>query len=352
LPTTIALDSIDLRYPPAPGIDELRAAIAAYYQHFYGASITAEHVAVFAGGRPAIYATLAFLHSDILVVVERTEYTPYYDMLQRLGRRHVLVASGPENRFAPELDEYDAATRRADPKAPRAFVLKSNPCNPTGVTWRGERLRSLVAWCSQPDRGGLIDEAYELIADPPPASALEFVTDIDATNLFVVGAATKGWQAPGIRVGWVVAARRHIEIFRNFSSIAMGGVSRASQKYVVELLRRERAEQVRRAIGEFYSAQRRRYATGLANLACELFTGDGGFYHWARLPGSLTADEFNARLFAENAAILPGRLCDMQRGAGGSTLDHFIRFSFGPLEPGSYEADMAILKRALADRKA
>jgi DNA-binding transcriptional MocR family regulator len=33
----------------------------------------------------------------------------------------------------------------------------------------------------------------------------------------VISAATKGLQAPGIRLGWVVAAKKHIKVFRNVS---------------------------------------------------------------------------------------------------------------------------------------
>lgn len=39
----------------------LKEAIANYYKKFYGANITADNVAVFAGGRPALIATLLFL---------------------------------------------------------------------------------------------------------------------------------------------------------------------------------------------------------------------------------------------------------------------------------------------------
>ena len=78
------------------------------------------------------------------------------------------------------------------------------------------------------------DEAYELFHNPP-TSALEFIDDINDSNLFISGAATKGLQAPGIRIGWIVAAKRYIEILGNYSSFGMGGVSRPSQLYALEL---------------------------------------------------------------------------------------------------------------------
>lgn len=339
LPESIAITATDRMYPKADGQPPLRQAIAAYYNEFYGAAITADHVAVFAGGRPAIFAILAFLRDEVSVAIEETEYTPYYDLLQVLGREHALIPSHRGNRFRPTLADH--------PQTRPLLLVKSNPCNPTGVATCGDELRTLVAAYSEPGRGALLDEAYEFFCDPEPESALRYVEDIDATDLFVVGAATKGLQVPGMRVGWVVAARKHIEIFRNYSSFGMGGVSRAAQLYVTELLQTDRVRQARQAIADFYGAQRRRYGEGLRKLGFELFTGSGGFYHWAQLPGGMTGDAFNERLFAHAAGILPGRLCDMGRRGERGPLGNMIRFSFGPLPPESFAGDMEILARCV-----
>ncbi len=387
IPTSISFSHADLKYPPATGGMELLVAIRDYYNHFYGSQVTTDNVAIFAGGRPAIYATLAFLRPSYRVVVEETEYTPYWDALQLLGRGHAIVPSNSENRFRPSLSDYEAARSPfslrdglcaegegvgdegslrtpalADPHPPApsplaqtskgkgVFVLKSNPCNPTGVTWRGEELEGLVEFCRIEGRGGLFDEAYEFFQSPEPDSAMRYVGDIDQTNIFVVSAATKGLQAPGLRVGWVVASKQNIELFRNFSSIAMGGVARPSQICTAGLLALDRVEQARSAIGAFYSSQRDRYRTALESMGFELFTGDGGFYHWGRLPGGLTADEFNERLFKHEAAILPGTLCDILRRGASSPMAEFVRFSFGPLKAESFEGDVAILRAVLGNQ--
>jgi aspartate/methionine/tyrosine aminotransferase len=339
LPDQIAISATDRMYPKADGQPELRAAIANYYNEFYDAGITADHVAIFAGGRPAIFAILAFLQSDVTVSIEETEYTPYYDVLQVLDRNYDLIPSNVENKFRPALEDHPAGERR--------LLVKSNPCNPTGVATTGDELRDLVAAYSTPGCGALIDEAYEFYLDPEPESALRYIDDIDETDLFVVGAATKGLQVPGMRVGWCIAAKEHVRIFRNYSSWAMGGVSRASQLYVHELLELDRVRHARKAVAEFFTMQRNRYGEGLNQLGFELFTGRGGFYHWARLPGDLTGDAFNERLFEHNAGILPGRLCDMDRRGDAGPLGRLIRFSFGPLGPDSYDEDMSILAKCV-----
>ena len=345
LPDRIDIVSTDLKYPKATGEIELRQRISDYYNEHYDAGITPEHVAVFAGGRPGILATLAFLEKDVGIAVEETEYTPYYDMLKILGRQVHLIPSHAGNRFRPAPGDYDVSPPG---DTSRIMLVKSNPCNPTGVMTGGDALKSLVEKYSERGRGALFDEAYEFYSDPEPESAIRYVEDIDRTDIFIVGAATKGLQVPGMRTGWVIAAERHIEIFRNYSSFGMGGISRASQLYVAELLEPARVSQARQAVNAFFTSQRKRYKAGLEELGFELFTGDGGFYHWGRLPGNLSADEFNERLFRHEAGILPGVLCDMARRKGeDGPLHRFVRFSFGPLGAESYENDMEILAKCV-----
>ena len=152
LPQQIDIDYTDLKYPKATGEIELREAIANYYNEHYDAGITPDHVAVFAGGRPGILATLAFLQPDVGIAVEETEYTPYYDMLEILRRKVQLIPSNAGNNFRPAASDYDVAPVEG---TERVFLVKSNPCNPTGVTTSGDALRALVEKYSESGRGAL-----------------------------------------------------------------------------------------------------------------------------------------------------------------------------------------------------
>ncbi len=340
IPATVTLSSTDLMYPKAWGHPRLREAVAASYRTHYGAPVDAENVMIFAGGRPGLIALLLFLQPDVHIRIAETEYTPYFDMLRLFGRAHDLLPSGPGNGFLPTIADYLGRGSGG-----RRLAMLSNPCNPTGITRSGADLAELVG-AAHGEVGLLVDEAYEFFHDPP-VSALAHVDDLEASNLFVCGAATKGLQVPGLRIGWVVAAKRHIEILSNFSSFGMGGVSHPSQLLAVQLLEAGRLAHVRRAIPEFYGAQRERYGNAFADLGLELFSGDGGFYHWCRLANGMTAEELNQRLFPLGAAILKGTDCDMARRGAESPLATFFRFSFGPLAPDSFEGDLEILRGAL-----
>lgn len=344
LPDSVSFDWSDRKYPSASGNIPLLEAIRDYYNEFYDAGITTDNICVFAGGRPGIFATVAFLAKEFRVFIEETEYTPYYDLLKILDRDYTVVPSNEANKFRPTTEDYRSLSSQQD-RPP--FMIKSNPCNPTGVAWAGDTLKEFVEFCSQDGVGAIIDEAYEFFKLPEPESCLRYIEDINATNIFVIGAATKGLQVPGARVGWVVSSEANTEIFRNYSSIGMGGVSRFSQIYVTQLLELERVRHARMAVAEFFGQQRDRYRVGLEKLGIELFTGDGGFYHWGKLPGSLTSKELNERLYKQQAAILPGKLCDMLRRGDDGTHGQLFRFSFGPLSAESYEADMELLASCL-----
>ena len=345
LPAAVEVNATDRMYPKADGTPALRKAIAEYYNRHYGCSVSEANVMVFAGGRPALVSLLWMLDKNLFVTIEETEYTPYWDMLRHCERAHAIVQSNEQNRFRPDLEAHRAAF--AAEGSGRQLLLRSNPCNPTGVALALDDLDKLAAWSREENFAALVDEAYEFFGDPEPRSVLAHIKNIDEHNLFVVGAATKGLQVPGARTGWVVGPAREIEVLRNYSSYGMGGVSQLSQNYVLRLFEPAHIDAARSAIAKFYTEQRKRYCDALVELGCEDFTGTGGFYSWVKLPGGMTSSECNRRLFEQKAAILPGELCDMHRRGDDGPLAHFVRVSFGPRKPEDFDGDVAALRAAL-----
>jgi len=354
LPTSVDIDYKDLFYPKAWGHPMLRNAICGYYNKYYGLSLDPENIMVFAGGRPALIAIMMLLQRDIEITIASTEYTPYLDMLKCMRLSYSIVESNKANKFMPTNSAYFTAGGRK-----KIMPLISNPCNPTGITRAGHNLADFVAMAEKPNMGALIDEAYEMMHSPP-VSALQYVQDLDNSNIFVTGACTKGLQTPGIRVGWCIASRKNIMTLASFSSFGMGGVSHPSQLYAVKLFEPARIEWARKAVPEHYDFQRNRYAKAFKKMGLKLWSGDGGFYHWCELPEGLTCEELNQRLFVKGAAILRGTDCDMRRPHGmeidkskpfDSTLKRFFRFSFGPLPLESFEEDVKLLGQVLDEYK-
>jgi len=272
------------------------------------------------------------------------EWPAYLDIMEQTKINFQIVPFTKENGFHPSNEEYfDRAGLNAKT---RLMPIISNPQNPSGQTRWGDELEHLIQLAELPNNGILLDEAYEMF-HTPSVSGIQFVQDLDRSNVFIAGACTKGLQSPGIRVGWIVASKDNIETLANYSSFGMGGVSHPSQLYAVKLLEPGRVEKARKAIEKHYNWQRERYGEAFEKMGLGVYTGRGGFYHWLELPEGMVSSELNRRLFKRGAAILCAEDCDMARphskDPGYETpYSRFFRFSFGPLLPESFESDIQL----------
>ncbi len=355
LPDRVEVSFEDRFYPKAWGHPLLRDAIAEHYNSFYGSSIAPENVMVFAGGRPGIFTVLAFLKRHVEVRIGNAEWPAYLDIMTQTDTDWRVVPFTEENGFHPPNAAY--FDRAGLNHKTHLLPIISNPGNPTGHTRAGAELEELIGMAEQPGNGILLDEAYEMFHASKGVSGIRYVKDLDNSNVFLAGACTKGLQCPGIRIGWIIASRKNVETLSNFSSFGMGGVSHPSQLYAVELLEPGRVARAREAVDKHYGMQRARYGEAFENMGLGVSTGDGGFYHWMKLPAGLNAGELNRRLFKHGAAILEGIDCDMARPHAKdpdyvSPYDSWFRFSFGPLLPETFESDVALFGQVLEQYRA
>ena len=341
----------DRFYPKAWGHPDLREAISGYYNDQYGSKVEPENVMVFAGGRPGIFTVLAFLKDHVQVRIGNIEWPAYLDILEQTDTDFQIVPFTKENGFHPSNEEY---FDRSGLNAKTSLMpIISNPQNPSGQTRWGDELRDLIRLAEGPKNGILLDEAYEMFHSPS-VSGIQFIEDLDNSNVFIAGACTKGLQSPGIRIGWIVSSKKNIETLSNFSSFGMGGVSHPSQHYAVKLLEPSRVEKARKAVEEHYNWQRGRYGEAFEEMGLGVYTGDGGFYHWLELPEGMTSSELNKRLFKHGAAILCATDCDMARPHSKdpsyeSPYSRFFRFSFGPLLPETFDSDIELFRGVFDD---
>ncbi|MDP7356187.1 MAG: pyridoxal phosphate-dependent aminotransferase [Candidatus Thalassarchaeaceae archaeon] len=344
LPSSVEVTWEDRFYPKAWGHPDLREAISGYYNDQYGSKVEPENVMVFAGGRPGIFTVLAFLKEHVQVRIGNIEWPAYLDILEQTDTDFQIVPFTKENGFHPSNEEY---FDRSGLNAKTSLMpIISNPQNPSGQTRWGDELRDLIRLAEGPKNGILLDEAYEMFHSPS-VSGIQYIEDLDNSNVFIAGACTKGLQSPGIRIGWIVSSKKNIETLSNFSSFGMGGVSHPSQHYAVKLLEPSRVEKARKAVEEHYNWQRGRYGQAFEEMGLGVYTGDGGFYHWLELPEGMTSSELNKRLFKHGAAILCATDCDMARPHSKdpsyeSPYSRFFRFSFGPLLPETFDSDIEL----------
>src|SRR5437660_9923831 len=145
------------QYPPGPGIPELRRAIAAHDERFYGLRYDPDtEVLVTAGATEAIAAAmLALLEPGDEVIAFEPYYDSYAASIAMAGAVRVPVTLRPPA-FRPDLDELrDAVTDRT------RLMLLNSPHNPTGMVLSRAELTEIARLAVERDLLVVTDEVYE-----------------------------------------------------------------------------------------------------------------------------------------------------------------------------------------------
>lgn len=174
----------ELDYTTNAGRRDLRRAVAARRPH-HGTS--GDSVIVTVGSQQALaLALLGRVRPGDEVVIPELAYPSYRFLAERAGAAVV--------RAAPS-DLPEAVTRRT------RLVLVASPANPTGEVLPRDVLDALAGLADERGFDLLSDEVYEEIwlgAERPAVPAGERVVH--------VGGISKTLAAPGLRLGWLVAA--------------------------------------------------------------------------------------------------------------------------------------------------
>ncbi len=145
------------QYAPLTGLPELRAAVAAANQRFYGLTIDpTAGVVVTSGATEAITACLmALLNPGDEVVLIEPLYDTYLPVVTLLGATAKLVRLNPPDWVLPRAELAAAFSARTK------LLLLNSPMNPTGKVFSQEELAFISALLREHDAYAVCDEVYE-----------------------------------------------------------------------------------------------------------------------------------------------------------------------------------------------
>lgn len=193
------------QYPPGPGTPQLREAVVAHQQRFYGLGYDpATEVVVTAGATEAVTAAvLALCEAGDEVVVLDPLYDSYAAAVALAGAvvRPVALRPGPDGRFGFDPDELRAAF------GPRTRLLLLNtPHNPTGTVLTRDELGLFAELCRTHDVVAVTDEVYEhLVLDSSDGEGHVPLCSFPGMRerTLQVSSAGKSFSCTGWKIGWV-----------------------------------------------------------------------------------------------------------------------------------------------------
>jgi N-succinyldiaminopimelate aminotransferase len=189
------------QYPPMPGLPELRQAVAAANQRFYGLDVDwAKEVTVTSGATEAITACLMAVvdPGDEVVLIEPL-YDTYVPVVRMLGATPRIVRLAPPHWDLPR-EELAAAF------GPRTkAILFNSPMNPCGKVFTAEEIGFIADLVERHDTYAICDEVYEhLVFDGARHIPLMTVPGM-RSRAMRIGSAGKTFSLTGWKVGYVTA---------------------------------------------------------------------------------------------------------------------------------------------------
>ncbi len=186
------VEDIRLSYGQSNGSDELRERIAGLYP-----GATEASVLVTVGGAEANFVGhWHLLEPGRPAAVMLPNYMQVPGMVENFGAPMLPFHLREETGWQPDLDELKAAL-----EAGAAFILVTNPNNPTGASLTGDAMDGIVELADGYGAWILSDEVYrgaEVTGEETPS----FWGRTD--RVLVTNSLSKAYGLPGLRLGWVV----------------------------------------------------------------------------------------------------------------------------------------------------
>jgi aspartate/methionine/tyrosine aminotransferase len=304
-------------YQPTMGTPELREAMAAFYQRWYGVELDAKsEVLPLIGSKEGIlHVTLAFCNPGDQVLVPNPGYPTYTSLSKILGTQIVNYNLREDNGWQPDFDELEQMDLS------RVKLMWTNyPNMPTGGRARRETYEHLVAFAKKHDIVVVNDNPYSFILSEERLSLMQVPGAKDCCIEF--NSMSKSHNMPGWRVGMCVTNATFISWILKIKSNIDSGTFRGIQLAAAEALTGNSEEWHREANINTYRRRRDVAEQIMTTLGCTFDPSQVGMFLWGRIPDSIAnVEDLTERLLHEaRVFITPGFIF-------GSNGQRYIRIS-------------------------
>jgi len=304
-------------YQPTMGTPELRQAIAALYDRWYGVSLdAATEVLPLIGSKEGIlHVTLALVNPGDKVLVPNPGYPTYTSLSRLLGAEVVNYDLQENDGWQPDFD----ALERMDLTGVK-LMWTNYPNMPTGGKARRETYEKLVSFARSHDIVVVNDNPYSFILSEEHLSLMQVPGAKDCCIEF--NSMSKSHNMPGWRVGMCVSNATMISWILKVKSNIDSGTFRGIQLAAAEALTGNTEQWHREANIATYRRRRDIAERIMKALGCTFDAEQVGMFLWGRIPDSYdNVEQLTEQVLHEaRVFITPGFIF-------GSNGERYIRIS-------------------------
>lgn len=325
-----------LGYAEPLGILELRQALAKHMQKL-GVDVSPKNILVTSGALQALQLIAScMLKEGSTVFTEAPTYLKSLQMFQSVGLDLKGIPMDHDG-----LEYWQIEKQLKDSEAPILYTIPTNQ-NPTGITMSDIRRRELMDFCIKNRLPIIEDGAYqELCFDDESVVPLKAIDDNGM--VMYLGSASKA-LAPGLRIGWVIAAEPIIQRLGDAKMQMDYGASSLSQLVFTEFLQSGMYDEYLVDLKAELRKRRDNALTTLNKYFKDIATWDepiGGFYIW--LTFNENVDVENLFEDALNVGILlnPGDIYDFRKNRS-------VRLSFAYVTCEEFEKALQKISKLIS----
>jgi len=267
------------KYTPAPGLPELREAVAAKTLRDSGYEVAPSQVLITNGGKHAVYNSLLTLVDDgDEVLLPAPYWTTYPEPVALAGGVPVILPTDETTGFRVTVDQLEAAwTPRT-----KALVFVS-PSNPSGAVYPPAEVEAIGRWAVERGVWVITDEIYEhLTFGEHRFSSMPTLVPELADHCVVLNGVAKTYAMTGWRVGWMIGPPDVIAAATNLQSHSTSNVGNISQRAALAAVAGPLD-----AVAEMRAAYERRGRTMVKHLSgipgVGILEPEGAFYAYPNL---------------------------------------------------------------------
>jgi len=281
-------------YTQTWGCQELRDAVAAYYERKFGVAL--QNVMITCGVSGGLFlALMATVNPGDEVLCADPYFVMYKHLVTLLGGKSVPVNTYPDFKLTAARVE-----KAITPKT--KIVIVNSPANPTGVTLNADEMRALAAVAKKHDLLVISDEIYESLQyDEAPATMAGLYDKVLCLNGFSKNMAMTGW-----RLGYAAGPEDVIQAMNTLQQYSFVCAPSFAQKAAIPALTADMTPKV-----ESYRRKRDLVYNALKN-AFPCVKPGGAFYIFPQAPGG-DGDAFVKKAIENNVLIIPGSVFSDQK---------------------------------------
>jgi len=298
-----------LNYGAIHGSERLKKGISTLYKKQTGENITITHGTI--GANQLVMLSLIDSGDKVVSVVPT--YQQHYSIPKSFGADVKMFFLKEENNWLPDLTEFEKVVGTNT-----KLICINNPNNPTGAVIPDEMILKIAEIAKKSNSYILADEVYRGLNHSGNPFSVSFA-DIYERGIST-GSMSKVFSLAGLRLGWVAANKKIIDIInsqREYNTISVGILD----DYFASLALENKDKIIKRNIEKVNTGKKILLDWAKTEHHIHLAAPHGGTTAFVKYNAPLSSVELCKKLQKETGVmILPGETLE---------LDGYLRIGYG-----------------------